>query len=143
MQDSTAKLPSGIFNGNLNQYGDYDMCLNVVAGMKEFQGKYCVAYIQPRSKNGTFSDLLKLIQSNEFFKSNFNDVRMVLFTHWLFNHVVQFFIYTNNLFFFFLFIHEWSLMMMWCTVGNVKRWRVKDNRNVNYKFIFFSFGFLY
>lgn len=74
--DSTAKIPSGIFNGNLNQYGDYDMCLNIVAGTKEFQGKYCVAYIQPRSKNGTFSDLLKLIQSYEFFKSNFNDVRV-------------------------------------------------------------------
>lgn len=76
MYDSTAKIPSGIFNGNLNQYGDYDMCLNIVAGTKEFQGKYCVAYIQPRSKNGTFSDLLKLIQSYEFFKSNFNDVRV-------------------------------------------------------------------
>lgn len=79
MHDATAKLPSGIFNGNLNQYGDYDMCLNIVAGAKDFYGKYCVAYIQPRSKNGTFKDLLKLIQSYEFFKSNFNDVRLILF----------------------------------------------------------------
>lgn len=79
VHDATAKLPSGIFNGNLNQLGDYDMCLNIVAGTKEFQGKYCIAYIQPRSRNGTFSDLLKLIQSNEFFKSTFNDVRACVF----------------------------------------------------------------
>jgi hypothetical protein len=75
VHDSTAKIPSGIFNGNLNQYGDYDMCLNIVARSEEFRGKYCIAYIQPRSKNGTFQDLLKLIQSYEFFKSNFDDVR--------------------------------------------------------------------
>lgn len=42
VQDASAKIPSGVFNGNLNQYGDYDMCLNIVAGTKEFQGKYLV-----------------------------------------------------------------------------------------------------
>lgn len=74
VHDATAKIPSGIFNGNLNQYGDYDMCLNVLSDMDEFQGKYCIAYVQPKSRNGTFKDLLKLVQSHEFFKSNFDDV---------------------------------------------------------------------
>lgn len=74
VHDATAKIPSGIFNGNMNQYGDFDQCLNVVAGQK-FTGKYCIAYIQPKSKNGLTRDLLKLIQSYEFFKSNFEDVR--------------------------------------------------------------------
>lgn len=74
MHDATAKVPSGVFNGNLNQYGDYDMCLNVIASEDEFQGKYCIAYAQPKSRNGTFKDLLKLVQSHEFFKSNFDDV---------------------------------------------------------------------
>lgn len=81
MHDATAKIPSGVFNGNLNQYGDFDMCLNVLAGSEDFQGKYCIAYIQPRSRNGTFRDLLKLIQSHEFFKSNFDDVRLTFFRY--------------------------------------------------------------
>jgi hypothetical protein len=74
VHDATAKIPSGIFNGNLNQYGDYDQCLNVVADGEEFRGKYCITYLQPRSRNGTMKDLLKLVQSHEFFKSNFDDV---------------------------------------------------------------------
>lgn len=77
VHDATAKIPSGIFNGNLNQYGDFDQCLSVVAGNKQFQGKYCVAYLQPRSINGTMKDLLKLVQSHEFFTSNFDDVRLL------------------------------------------------------------------
>lgn len=78
MHDATAKIPSGIFNGNLNQYGDFDQCLNVAADNRKFQGKYCIAYLQPRSRNGTMKDLLKLVQSHEFFKSNFDDVRDIL-----------------------------------------------------------------
>ncbi|CRK95963.1 CLUMA_CG009406, isoform A [Clunio marinus] len=73
MHDATAKIPSGIFNGNMNQYGDYDQCLNTVSRSESFQGKYCIAYLQPRSKSGAMRDLLKLVQSHEFFKSNFND----------------------------------------------------------------------
>lgn len=78
MHDATAKIPSGIFNGNLNQYGDYDQCLSVGDDNERIKGKYCIAYIQPRSRNGTMKDLLKLVQSNEFFKSNFNDVSSAL-----------------------------------------------------------------
>lgn len=79
VHDATAKIPSGIFNGNLNQYGDFDQCLNVGDDNdKNIEGKYCIAYLQPRSRNGTMKDLLKLVQSNEFFKSNFNDVRLFL-----------------------------------------------------------------
>jgi len=74
VHDATAKVPSGIFNGNLNQYGDYDQCLNAVAGNGDFTGKYCIAYLQPKSRNGTMREILKLVQSNEFFKSNFDDV---------------------------------------------------------------------
>jgi Nose resistant-to-fluoxetine protein, N-terminal domain len=77
VHDSSAKIPSGIFNGNLNQYGDFDQCLNVKSEV--FQGKYCVAYLQPRSQNGSMKDLLKLVQSHEFFKSNFDDVRLIHF----------------------------------------------------------------
>lgn len=72
MHDATAKIPSGIFNGNVNQYGDFDQCLSIATS--QLRGKYCIAYLQPRSRNGTMRDLLRLAQSYEFFKSNFKDV---------------------------------------------------------------------
>lgn len=75
MHDSTAKIPSGIFNGNVNQYGDFDQCLNIKTS--KLRGKYCIAYLQPQIRNGTSSTvrgLLRLAQSYEFFKSNFQDV---------------------------------------------------------------------
>ncbi|XP_031333400.1 nose resistant to fluoxetine protein 6-like [Photinus pyralis] len=37
MLDATAKLPSGILSGNVNQFGDYDGCLSVV------EAQYCLA----------------------------------------------------------------------------------------------------
>lgn len=76
MNDATAKISSGIFNGNVNQYGDFDQCLNVDAPNDEFQGKYCLAYLQPlTSKSLKYTEYLrKLLQSHEAFKSNFNDV---------------------------------------------------------------------
>ncbi len=44
--DATAKVPSGILSGNINQYGNFDQCLSVNAPNKVFQGKYCLAYFQ-------------------------------------------------------------------------------------------------
>ncbi|XP_068083703.1 nose resistant to fluoxetine protein 6 [Anabrus simplex] len=46
MHDSSAKLPSGILNGNLNQYGDYDRCVKVSSPDGDVQGKYCLAALK-------------------------------------------------------------------------------------------------
>lgn len=76
MYDATAKYPSGLLNGNVNQFGDFDQCLNVQGPANELNGKYCLAYIQI-----TISDkwtriqyLRKLIQSHDAFVSEFHDV---------------------------------------------------------------------
>lgn len=76
MHDATAKLPSGILNGNVNNFGDFDLCYNAEAPSDEFQGKYCLAYLQPSvSKPLKYTNYLrKLMQSHEAFKSNFDDV---------------------------------------------------------------------
>lgn len=39
MLDATAKIPSGLLRGNVNQYGDFDECLEVP------NAKYCLADI--------------------------------------------------------------------------------------------------
>ncbi|XP_021920277.1 O-acyltransferase like protein-like isoform X2 [Zootermopsis nevadensis] len=44
MHDSSAKLPPGLLNGNVNQYGDLDQCLNVRSPRKGgvIKGRYCL-----------------------------------------------------------------------------------------------------
>ncbi|XP_028032780.1 nose resistant to fluoxetine protein 6-like [Bombyx mandarina] len=45
--DASAKIPSGILTGNVNDFGDYDECLGIhdyVEGM-ELQGKYCTVLV--------------------------------------------------------------------------------------------------
>ncbi|CAG2059805.1 unnamed protein product [Timema podura] len=50
MYDSSAKLPSGILRGNVNQLGDFDQCLSVVGSEPStptdlIRGQYCLASI--------------------------------------------------------------------------------------------------
>lgn len=78
VHDATAKLPSsGLLNGNVNQYGDFDECLSVEAEHSKFKGKYCLAYFQPKVTNKSLkfiNYLRRLAQSHEAFKSTFDDV---------------------------------------------------------------------
>lgn len=80
MHDSTAKLTSGLLNGNINQYGDFDQCVNVISNDNEIQGNYCLAQIKPTIPKNTpyLKHLKKLLLSNEAFKSDFNDVRLMV-----------------------------------------------------------------
>lgn len=67
MVDSSAKIPSGILRGNLNQYGDFDECINIFNnGMS---GKYCLAAI--KLKRSIFDDK---IHAYHQVKSNLTDV---------------------------------------------------------------------
>ncbi len=76
MYDASAKLTSGVLNGNVNQFGEFDQCLNVIIPGNDFQAQYCLAYIQPVSPipDRYLEHLRKLIQSYEMFKSEFDDV---------------------------------------------------------------------
>lgn len=68
MYDSNAKLTSGILNGNVNQFGDFDMCLSVPA-------KYCLASMQIEAPNSDYlSALHQLVHSRFPFKSQLGDV---------------------------------------------------------------------
>ena len=54
MYDASAKVPAGVLNGNVNQYGDFDQCLNTEANNRKF-----------RTPAGTLAEAsyTKLIQS--------------------------------------------------------------------------------
>ncbi|XP_059617040.1 nose resistant to fluoxetine protein 6 isoform X3 [Phlebotomus argentipes] len=75
MLDSSAKLPSGLLNGNVNQLGDFDQCLGVSEDAQGITGQYCLAYLQPEvpEKFIRMKFLHQLIQSHGAFRSEFND----------------------------------------------------------------------
>ncbi|PSN54850.1 hypothetical protein C0J52_12406 [Blattella germanica] len=85
MLDSSAKLPSGILSGNINQYGDFDQCLGVEVHLDpnlyqeledhHFKGKYCLALIDldlRKSNREILRHLDNLIFSYRHINSNFN-----------------------------------------------------------------------
>lgn len=76
MHDASAKIPSGILSGNINQLGDFDECLNVIAPNQEFRGKYCLSYIQMTVPDylPQLRHIRKLLQSYDAFVNEFDDV---------------------------------------------------------------------
>lgn len=81
MYDSSAKLPPGILRGNVNQLGDFDQCLSVVAQENpSIAGKYCLALVdvQATALNSTGTNNLAravhLAQSYGFIRSSYRDV---------------------------------------------------------------------
>jgi hypothetical protein len=79
--DSSAKLPSGILRGNVNQLGDFDQCLSVAAQENpSIVGKYCLASVDVHATalNSTDIDTLvpavDLAQAYGFVRSSYRDV---------------------------------------------------------------------
>ncbi|XP_011558480.3 nose resistant to fluoxetine protein 6 [Plutella xylostella] len=72
MFDATAKLPSGILNGNGNQYGDFDECLSIDGAVR---GKYCLASFDITLGGDDHMDQLDyLVHSGHYIKSNLTDM---------------------------------------------------------------------
>ncbi|XP_033228277.1 O-acyltransferase like protein-like [Belonocnema kinseyi] len=74
MYDATAKMPSGLLNGNVNQLGDFDECLGV-EGSEGIRGKYCLAYLQldVDQSRPDLKYLHRLLHSHYAFRSNMTD----------------------------------------------------------------------
>lgn len=70
MHDATAKISSGLLNGNINQLGDYEQCLNVQSA--ETQGKYCLVkgYIEPVTKTESVQNIFDLAYSHRMSHSS-------------------------------------------------------------------------
>lgn len=77
MYDASAKLPSGLLNGNVNQLGDFDMCLAARSPNMNIKGKYCLSYLQVDVPiDSAYMEVLHdLVHGHSPFKSQLNDVR--------------------------------------------------------------------
>ncbi|KAL4105101.1 hypothetical protein QTP88_020374 [Uroleucon formosanum] len=76
MYDSSAKIPSGILNGNINQFGDFDQCLKVNDENSGIQGQYCLTYVEmtlPSNSNEKLKYIIDLMHSHSAFRSRLED----------------------------------------------------------------------
>ncbi|XP_045764130.1 nose resistant to fluoxetine protein 6-like [Maniola jurtina] len=80
MLDATAKIPSGLLQGNGIQLGDFDQCLGIRARVQldtgsivRIQGKYCLAMIDLKAEHPALETPVHLAQSRNLFKSRIDD----------------------------------------------------------------------
>ncbi|XP_025992851.1 O-acyltransferase like protein [Solenopsis invicta] len=74
MYDATAKVPSGLLSGNVNQFGDFDECVGV-EGKDGIRGQYCLAHLQldVDQSRPDLKYLHRLMHSHYAFRSNMTD----------------------------------------------------------------------
>ncbi|EFN69193.1 Nose resistant to fluoxetine protein 6 [Camponotus floridanus] len=79
MLDASAKIPSGLLRGNVNQLGDYDQCLGVLAYVKvdertiRIQGKYCLATMDLHASHPDMRLPVNLMQGRAFIRASMHD----------------------------------------------------------------------
>ncbi|XP_058803532.1 uncharacterized protein LOC131671260 isoform X2 [Phymastichus coffea] len=79
MLDSSAKIPSGLLRGNVNQLGDFDQCLEVLARVKidektvKIQGKYCLASMDIYALHQAAKLPVNLMQGRALIRGNMRD----------------------------------------------------------------------
>ncbi|CAK9800907.1 Nose resistant to fluoxetine protein 6 [Anthophora plagiata] len=79
MLDSSAKIPSGLLRGNVNQLGDFDECLGVMAHVKlndntiKVQGKYCLANIDLYPSHPDMKLPVNMMQARAFIRGSMRD----------------------------------------------------------------------
>lgn len=97
--DATAKIPSGLLNGNVNQFGDFDECIGI-RGSEEIQGQYCLAYLHLSIDESRvdLKYLHRLLHSHYAFRSNITDVSTYLYYHFFFCNTGARFFYDKSYF---------------------------------------------
>lgn len=91
MLDASAKIPSGLLRGNMNQLGDFDECLGVLGQVKlndktvKVQGKYCLAYIDLYPSHPDMKLPVNMLQARAFVRGNMRDVSEQLYSLLLFS----------------------------------------------------------
>lgn len=82
--DASAKIPSSILKGNLNQFGDYDQCISIYTKIMKDQkkekdlkitGKYCLASVDIEATAESTKLPVNLAQGRAFLRSRNKDVR--------------------------------------------------------------------
>ena len=85
--DASAKIPSGLMRGNINQLGDFDLCVDIAKRIKvtdnesiRMKGKYCLAHVDVTSTDDDLKLPVHLMQGKSFLRSTRNDVSLMLYS---------------------------------------------------------------
>lgn len=80
MLDATAKIPSGLLQGNGIQLGDFEQCLGSRARVQldtgsvvKVQGKYCLAWFDVKAEHSELVTPVHLVQAKNLIKSRVDD----------------------------------------------------------------------
>lgn len=75
MHDANSKIPSGLLNGNINQLGDFDLCLSANSKKDDIYGQYCLTSFQVETPESPYlSALHRILLAHFHFKSQLEDV---------------------------------------------------------------------
>lgn len=84
MLDATAKVPSGLLQGNGIQLGDFDQCLGSRARVQldtgsvvKVQGQYCLVQVDVKAEHPELELPVHLAQARNLIKSRIDDVSFV------------------------------------------------------------------
>lgn len=79
--DATAKIPSGVLQGNGIQLGDFEQCLASRARVQldtgtvvKVQGKYCLARVDVKAEHPELEAPVHLAQAKNLLRSRIDDV---------------------------------------------------------------------
>lgn len=70
MLDASAKIPNGIFKGNLYDFGSFEECLDFEAtSVKNVQGKYCLGsiHVDPKLYSQVEYQIIRITSLNNDF----------------------------------------------------------------------------
>ncbi|XP_036318069.1 nose resistant to fluoxetine protein 6-like [Rhagoletis pomonella] len=80
MLDATGKISAGLLRGNINQFGDFDQCMQVKARVKvtpeipvRIRGKYCLAHIEMQTSTKELRAPLHYAQGRALWRSHFGN----------------------------------------------------------------------
>lgn len=84
--DASAKIPSGLLRGNVNQLGDFDQCMEIRTKIKlkddksvKIRGKYCLANIDVEATIDEMRLPVHLLQGRNMLRSHLDDVSLIGF----------------------------------------------------------------
>lgn len=79
--DATGKVGSGLLRGNINQYGDFNMCTDIKTVVKvttklqiRIRGKYCLAHIETQTSITDLKIPVHMLHGRGLFNSHLGNV---------------------------------------------------------------------
>lgn len=79
--DATGKVGSGLLRGNINQYGDFNMCTDIKTVVKvttkqqiRIRGKYCLAHIETQTSVTDLKIPVHMLHGRGLFNSHLGNV---------------------------------------------------------------------